>query len=252
MANVVTRTFLVGALAALLVGCNLTGATDVPPAFPSGQAQGVNASSVFAPPSSAGLEVKQDADATKMAKLVAREQSVGAFGTARSDPFALTSSERNFETTQEAERVFAGPSGFTVELTPKPQVEDEAVAPEPQPYRRLSGIVVGDSILAILEEEGKSPVIVTPGMKIPDSEWRVVSIDQEKAVLRRSGKARPSQVIVRLEVPRPGTAAAGGQAGGFPGAPGGGYPGGPGGYPGAPGGGYPGAPGGRGGVDGSP
>ena len=243
MANVMIRTFLFGALAASLVGCNLTGATDAAPAFPSGQAEGARASTAFAPPSTAGLEVKQDADATKMAKLVAKEQSVGTFGSARSDPFALTSAERNFETTQEAERVFAGPSGFTVELTPKPQVEDEAVAPEPQPYRRLSGIVVGDSILAILEEEGKQPVIVTPGMKIPDSEWRVISIDQEKAVLRRSGKARPSQVIVRLEVPRPGTAAASGQTGGFPGAPGGGYPG-------APGGGYPGMPGGRGGKGG--
>ncbi len=215
-----------------LIGCNLTGATDAPGAFPTGVAQG--SKKVFEPNSQAGLEVKPDADATKLTKYVVKKASVGAFGTARTDPFALTSDERIFETGQEAERVFAGPSGFTVQLTPKPDIEDEAVAPEPQPYRRLSGIVVGDSILAIFEEEGREPVIVTPGMRIPNSEWRVVSIDQEKAVLQRSGKVRPTQVIVRLEVPRAGTTSAG--AGGMQGG---------GGFPGGPGGGYPGAPGGK-------
>lgn len=234
------RILAAGALASALVGCNLTGAMDPPPAFPSGAPAG--GAKPFVPSSPAGLPVTPDADATKLAKLVAVRDRAGAFGQVRSDPFALTSEERYFETQQQAERLFGGVSGFSVQLTQKPEVTEEVTPPEPQPYRRLSGIVVGDSILAILEEEGREPIIVTPGMRIPNSEWTVVSIDQDKAVLRRSGKVKPSQVIVRLETPRFGTQPAGGAApGGYPGAPGG-PPGAPGGYPGSPGG-------GRGGSD---
>jgi hypothetical protein len=222
-----------------LVGCNMTGAMTPPEAFPTGTAQapkGVKAAS-FQPDAPAGLPVAQDTDATKYQKLVATKNAAGTFGTARSDPFALTLQERGFETKQTMERFFSSTGGFGVFVTPKPDTEEVPVAPEPQPYRRLSGIVVGDSILAILEEEGKAPVIVTPGMKIPDSPWRVVSIDQDKAVLRRSGNVKPTQIVVRLEQPRLGTTPAGGgfPGGGFPGGPPGGPPGGyPGGYPGGP------------------
>lgn len=228
-------------LAVCLTGCNLTGAMDPPQAMPTGQVAG--GLKPFVPNSPAGLEVKPDADTAKLPKLVAMRDKAGAYGIARSDPFALTSAERGFETTQEGERVFGGGGGFgSVGLQLKPTEDVEVTPEEPQPYRRLSGIVVGDSILAILEEQGQQPVIVTPGMKLPNSEWRVVSIDQDKAVLRRPGKVRPTQVIVPLEQPRPGfgppATNGGNNGGGFPG----GAPGGPGGYPG---GGFPGA--GRGG-----
>lgn len=222
------RTLAAGALASALVGCNLTGAMEPPPAFPPGQVP----ATTFTPDSVAGLPVTPEADPAKLTNLVAKRAAAGSFGTARSDPFALTTQERYFETQQEAERLFGGLSPFSVQLTEKPQVIEEVQPLEPQPYRRLSGIVVGDSILAILEEEGKEPLIVTPGMRIPNSEWRVVSIDQDKAILRRSGSAKPSQVIVPLETPRLGTQPTGGSAGfpgqgGFP--PGGGPPGGRGG-----------------------
>ena len=227
-----------GAFAFALAGCNITGAMDPPPAFPSGTVVG-DAKKPFVPNADAGLPVTPDPDTKKLANLVATKAAAGSFGTARSDPFALTADERIFETQQTGERLFSGPSGFTTQLTLKPQVEDEIVAPEPQPYRRLSGIVVGDSILAILEEQGRDPVIVTPGSQIPNSPWRVVSIDQDKAVLRRSGKVKPTQIVVRLETPRYGTAAPTGGQGGFPGGPPGGPPGG--GFPGGPsGGGFPG------------
>lgn len=250
-----TQILALAALSAALVGCNMTGAMAPPEAFPTGTAsrpKGVTGTT-FQPDAPAGLPVAQDTDPKKIQTVVAIKQASGKFGTARSDPFALTTQERSFETVQTTERFFGSTGGFSTFVTPKPATEDVPVAPEPQPYRRLSGIVVGDSILAILEEEGRAPMIVTPGMKIPDSPWRVVSIDQDKAVLRRSGNVKPSQIIVRLEQPRFGTTPSGGGAGapgGFPGGgPPGGFPGGPpGGFPGrnGPGAGGPGSPGGRG------
>ncbi len=224
-----------GTLAAALSGCNLTGAMDPPAAFPAGVSI---ERKPFVPSSSAGLAVTPDPDGKKLAKLVAVRDQAGSFGTVRPDPFALTADERIFEGTQLTERVFGSNAGFSTQVTKKPDVEYEVTPPEPQPYRRLSGIVVGDSILAIYEEEGRLPEIVTPGSQIPNSPWRVVSIDTDKAVLRRSGNVRPTQIVVRLETPRNGTAAAGGGGnapGGFPGGAPGGYPGGsPGGYPGGP------------------
>ncbi|RYG25107.1 hypothetical protein EON82_08340 [bacterium] len=245
-----TQVLALASLAAALTGCNMTGAMTPPDAFPTGTAtagRGATAAS-FTPNSVAGLPVTQDTDATKFPKLVATKNAAGAFGQPRSDPFALTLQERGFETVQTTERFFSSTGGFGVFVTPKPETEEAVVAPEPQPYRRLSGIVVGDSILAILEEEGKAPVIVTPGMRIPDSPWRVVSIDQDKAVLRRSGNVKPNQIVVRLEQPRFGTTPSGGAPGGFPGGAPGGFPGGGppgGGFPGGPPGGFPGR-GGRG------
>ena len=235
MKDLSPKTLAAIAATALLAGCNLTGAMNPPDPFPTGSAP----ATAYTPTSAAGLPVTQDPDGTKLGKLVAQRSSAGAFGKARSDPFALTGSERQFETLQAAERVFGSGSGFTNQLSAKPEVELQVTPPEPQPYRRLSGIVVGDSILAILEEQGREPVIVTPGSQIPNSEWRVVSIDQDKAVLRRSGNRKPNQIIVRLETPRFGTPGGGQPGGGVPG----GFPGGaPGGFPGGRGG--PGGPGG--------
>ena len=214
------QTLALGAFAAALAGCNLTGAMSPPEAFPTGRTP----ADAYTPASSAGLPVTPDPDGTKLSKLVAMRSRQGAFGKARTDPFALTDEERRFETVQTSERFFNGGGGFSVQITEKPDVEDEVTPPEPQPYRRLSGIVVGDSILAILEEQGKPPVIVTPGMLIPGSEWRVVSIDQDKAVLRRPGKTKPNQVIVRLESPPYGLAGVGGAGNGVPGGPPGGPP----------------------------
>lgn len=228
-----TRSIGLAVLAASLVGCNLTGAIKPADPFPAG----VAGKGEFTPNSDAGLGVTPAADPAKLTKLVATRDRAGSFGMARSDPFALTTQEKYFETQQQTERFFGGGSGFGNYLTPKPDTDEQVVPLEEQPYRRLSGIVVGDSVLAILEENGTS-TIITPGMRIPNTPWTVVSIDQDKAVLRRSGKVRPTQIVVRLETPRDGAPGAGGANGGGPG---GGYPGGP------PGGGYPGGPPGRGG-----
>ena len=62
---------------------------------------------------------------------------------------------------------------------------------------------------------------------IPDTNWRVISIDRDKAILRREGSTRlPREVEVRLEVGLPFQGGNGGFGGGAPqgGAPQGGPP----------------------------
>lgn len=131
------------------------------------------------------------------------------------------------------------------------------------PYRRVSGILSGDGVYAILEGGGSEPEIVKPGSRTNDG-YRVVSITADSVKLQK----RQGNVILTQNVPLsdvqasgPRTAAFGGQGGlrggqfrgGFPGGPGafpGGFPGGPGGFPGAFPGGRPGLPGAPGGLPG--
>jgi len=127
---------------------------------------------------------------------------VAKYGTARQDPFALKPSEKKFEVDQESARVMNSMGGWTVMFTPPEEKNPNAgLINEPQPYRRLSGIIVGDSVYALLDNGDGQPIIIRPGMKIPGSDWTVASIDSEKAVLRRSGNKLPRQVVVRLESP---------------------------------------------------
>lgn len=143
----------------------------------------------------------------------------------RKNPFALNAEEVAFDRAQAAEKMLidGGQFGTLYELEESKLPGEGQQPPEPQPYRRLSGILIGDSILAILEE-GNRNTIIRPGMLIPETNWRVVSIDRDKAVLRREGSTRmPREVEVRLELGFPGS----GGGGGFPSG-GSGNPGGPG------------------------
>jgi len=215
-----------GALAFGLVGCGSEAEPDTTP-------WKTPKKNVDVPlEAAAGIPVQQTVDAEAIKPLLAAN-----FGAPRQDPFALKSNERAFETSQETFRLFDEIGGFTTQFTP-PEEKEQAVedTPEPQPYRRLAGVVVGDSVLALIDMGDGTLQVIRPGQQIPNSEWRVASIDGDKAVLRRSGNRTPRQVIVKLESPPPGTG--GGAAGGF-GAPGGFGPPGAGGFPGA------GAPGGR-------
>ncbi len=178
----------------------------------------------YSPMALAGVHkdmTKSMADPTRLAMIINATSRYGH----RQDPFALDQSEINFDKSQAAEKIYidGGSFGSLYEL-PDSKVPGEGVQPEPQPYRRLSGILIGDSVLAILEENGKS-TIIRPGMMIPDTNWRVVSIDKDKAVLRREGNTLPREVEVRLEIGFPtggGSSNPGGNPGGNPGAPGGG------------------------------
>lgn len=231
--------FGLGAIFAALVvsGCN---APDVPPTA---------ASSTVTPPtiafsSKAGVPVAASANPVPITAVASAKRF-----DYRPDPFALTAKERKFESEQEALRVFGELGGAGDLFTPEEEKQAVVDYPEPQPYRRLAGVVVGDSILALVDMgDGTGLKVIRPGQRIEGSEWRVASIDSEKAVLVRSGSRTPRRIVVKLEAPAFGTSTPGSTGGpsfggGMPG------PGFGGGRPGGFGGGRPGPGGGDNGFD---
>jgi hypothetical protein len=134
----------------------------------------------------------------------------------RRDPFSLQELELAYETKQANARIFATTGAFFPSLFVPKEERVEVDFTEPQPYRRLAGVLVGDSVMAIIDMgDGRPMEVIRPGMQIPNSPWRVISIDEEKAVLKRSGNVKPKEIVVRLETPgfsRP-SAPAGGNAG---------------------------------------
>jgi hypothetical protein len=136
----------------------------------------------------------------------------------RKDPFAWLPEE------VEAMQADAfGQAPFVLVASPPPPPKVDLPEPyEPQPKRRVAGIILGQTISAILEQEGELPQIVYPGDRV--GEFQVAAITPEGVVLRRS-KGNPREVRVPYEPP--GVSAAGGArgggaggAGGAPGAPG--------------------------------
>lgn len=174
----------------------------------------------FAATAAAGVkkDISKSMDPNRLKGIIAMTARFGH----RNNPFALSSDEIAFDKSQFAERIVieGGNFGELYDL-PESKLPGEGIVVEQQPYRRLSGILIGDSVLAILEENGKS-TIIRPGMLIPDTDWRVVSIDRDKAILRREGDRLPKEVEVRLEVGIPGSSGSTFSNGGGQGGPGGG------------------------------
>jgi len=127
---------------------------------------------------------------------------------------------------------------FVLASPPKPPQVELPEPFEPQPRRRVAGIIIGTTVSAILEQEGELPRIVYPGDMV--GEFRVAAITENGLILRRS-KGNPREVRVPYEPP--GNVGGGGGGGAGFGGPRGGRPGAP---PGAPGAGGLGAPGGGG------
>lgn len=121
----------------------------------------------------------------------------------RSNPFELSVDEVRFDEAQASEKFLAEQGHFSNSFELPEDKEEQVVGEEQQPYRRISGIVIGDAVYAILEENGRS-TIIRPGSRIPDTEWVVVSIDRDGVTLRRPGNVKPNEITVRLEVAPPG------------------------------------------------
>ncbi len=152
----------------------------------------------YIPTAAAGVQkdITKSQDPGRYLPYISRTASYGH----RKNPFALNADEAAFDRQQAAEKIVldGGQIGELYELPPDtlPQVEPV----EPQPYRRLSGILIGDSVLAILEQ-GNTSTIVRPGQMLPGTDWKVISIDQNRAILHRVGSNRaPREVEVRLEI----------------------------------------------------
>ena len=147
--------------------------------------------------------------------------------TPRRDPFAPLPEEVE---AMQAD-VFDPARYFVLASPPKPPQVELPEPFEPQPRRRVAGILTGTPVSASLEQEGELPRIVYPGDMV--GEFRVAAITESGLILRRS-KGNPREVRVPYEPP--GNVGGGGGGTGL-GGPRGGRPGAP---PGAPGVGAPG------------
>jgi hypothetical protein len=218
---------------AALVGCqeNSTGYGAISPVTPAKPSLDLSASSgvPVAPPGPVDVPS------------LAATRSLGSRG---SNAFALTPEERAFDMSQTTENLLASAGGFRLEIVPT--LDDPGEQPpvvEPVPNWRLSGVLIGNGVMALLDT-GAQTYEIRPGMMVPGTEWRVVAIDADRALLARDGNKLPREFFVGLSGPITGpgvTVQGGGGAGGGTGGTGGG-PG------GAPSGGPP--RGGRGGLGG--
>ncbi|MBV6458010.1 MAG: hypothetical protein HONBIEJF_01132 [Fimbriimonadaceae bacterium] len=153
-------------------------------------------------------ELNLSAEAGRNATIIADPGNKSTFDLAnsidfggRADPFALLAVEKVFDRQQASERVLADFGGsFSVFYEPPPPPPDETtvMAPVPQGWR-LSAVLIGDGIGALLERSPGDTIEIRPGQQIQGTEWTVVSIDEERAVLRRSADMRPSTFVVRLQ-----------------------------------------------------
>ncbi|MCS7301523.1 MAG: hypothetical protein NZ556_08230 [Fimbriimonadales bacterium] len=150
----------------------------------------------------------------------------------RRDPFAPLPEELEAMQTD----AFDPARYFVLASPPKPPRVELPEPFEPQPRRRVAGIIIGATVSAILEQEGELPRIVYPGDTV--GEFRVAAITESGLILRRP-KGNPREVRVPYEPP--------GNVGGGFGGDRGGQGGGLGAPPGAPTAGGLASPGGRGG-----
>jgi len=179
-------------VAGLLVGCN-------PPAAPPAAATAtVNPLKVNVT-SDAGIGATQLQDPKTL--MVAELAAARRAGPPRKDPFAMKPDEKAYDIEQSGLRLVSTYGPFEPVFTPPEEPDHNPPVIEDQPYRRLAGVVVGDSVLAIIDMGNGTTELIRPGQQIPNSEWKVVSIDQDKAVLRRNGKTLPHEITVRLESP---------------------------------------------------
>jgi hypothetical protein len=118
----------------------------------------------------------------------------------RSNAFALMGEEVAFNQSQWTESILAG-SGWDLEVVPTlddPGTERPVI--EPVPNWRLSGVLIGNGVMALLDT-GRQTYEIRPGMQVPGTEWRVVAIDSDRALLAREGNKLPKEFWVSLSGP---------------------------------------------------
>lgn len=154
--------------------------------------------------------------------------TAGVVSSPRVNPFALFPEEVAFQTGIRYRIILSKLPGYAVEIIPPEETTPPELMPvEAQPYRRVAGVLLGDTVQAIVIMEDGRGYLVRPGAQVGNSEWFCKSIDNEKVVLVRSGNKRPSEVIVNLESAPPfGGGGGGGGAGAGAGTGGGGGAGG--------------------------
>lgn len=213
-------------VAALAIGILVAGCSEEPPTAPA-PAPAPVVKTVDMSKLLAGVDAGNPMGISTTTDLETKKVAMGVPFLVRADAFRLLRQESAYEASQRAERLVQETGGYLTLWTPPPPPPPlpptEQI--EPQPYRRLSGILIGDTVVAIMELEDSTSIIVRPGTKIPNTEWTVVALDADKAVLRRPGNQKPTQIVVKLENPPLG-GMGGGTGGGGGGTGGGGVRGG--------------------------
>ncbi len=212
-----------GTIAALvLVGCNNSPWPAV--ATPTGTPRNVTEPVIAA---EAGVELDPASVSANLPNVLDYAKGL-SFGVRR-DPFSMLMQEVSFDREQLAERVLSDFGGFASEFELPDEVTEAPAQFQPRPPWRLSGVVVTQGGIVGLLDMGMptangSAMEIRPGQRIPGTPFIVASLDQDKAVLRRTDNQLPREITIFLEAPliptNPGGPA--GAPGGMPG------PGGPG------------------------
>lgn len=197
----VTFTSTVAALA-LLAGCDVGDKTPELTRTPPKNYPEVK----FA--AEAGIGATVNADPANSAMQLAKNKSFGV----RYDSFALLPSERTFDRSQTSARLVNEGGGFITAFELPDEAPAEPVVVETLPNWRLSGIIVSDGVAALLDK-GNEVIDIRPGQKIAGTDWTVVSIDEERAVLRRNNGKLPKTFVVPLQSAGAGSATGGGDGG---------------------------------------
>ena len=158
----------------------------------------------------AGIAAELDMTPSNTVMEIAKTKYFGV----RGDAFALLPSEMQFDRQQYSARLVSDSGGFSSYYSEPEEVEAAGPVIEPLPAWRLSGVVIGDGVAALLEMGPGKTIDIRPGMKIPDTDWTVVSIDTERAVLKRSGNKLPKSFAVNLQGPMSIGGGSGGGTGG--------------------------------------
>lgn len=138
----------------------------------------------------------------------------------RANPFSLLSSEVKFDRDQLSARLTQEIGFYEMVGSSKERPADPTFQYVQEPDRRLAGVMIGDTVSALIDMNDGSPMqIIRPGstVKGPGGQdaWVVVSIDEEKAVLQRiDKKIRPAYIVVRLQTDLGGGTSGGGNTGG--------------------------------------
>lgn len=138
----------------------------------------------------------------------------GKYFPSRRDPFALLAAEMAFNQAQTAERILSDFGGFSMEFQEPEEVTVDEPVLQPRPAWRLAGVVISDGVTALLDMGGGQVIEIRPGQRVGQTEWVCVSIDAERAVLRRGGNTLPREIVVNLEGPLSGRPSGGGGGGG--------------------------------------
>lgn len=186
-------TLFLPALAAVAVAALVTGCAPPPPLDATVGVQPIKVGEIKFE-AEAGLEptIVSGEDANMVT--VAKRYDFGR----RGDPFHMLLPECDFDSSQLAERLI-GEAGYVgyFELPDAAAESGPAIIVEPLPLWRLSGVILSDGVCALLDT-GDRTIPIRPGVQVEGTDWTVVSISADKAVLRRRGKS-PSEFVVPLQ-----------------------------------------------------